>query len=240
VFAESLDLTDQKTLAAFDSFEEYWEIEWWFIWIHIEWWEIIDVPVEVTYKNAETTAYAPKVVAKEPDTSDIAKVTESKPGESKITVSGPGRVEIVPNVVFEGDNNVTSTNNNYTFNVSTSHKNLEYIVKINGTEVELKPENADWEKGTFQFTARNLNNSKNDVELLYKQKDAKEFISAGKKTVTIEEEKGWINASGTVSLSMLVLLFLLGVITSGVLLVGGFLVYRYNLIGKLLQRIRKA
>lgn len=193
VYTETLNLTDPTKLAALQNIGNYWIVESWFIWIKIEWWEVFEKPVEITCKNEDLTSFEPTLavaeveeegrITKEAEKKTVVKVTETKPGEVKATVDGPGKIEIKPKVELLGDKEVRTGKTSYLIKAKSSHKNLDYRLKINGKEEDVEPKDFDEESGQFTVKATGLIKGANFVQLLYKQKDDENYQLAGEKTI---------------------------------------------------------
>ncbi len=187
VWTDKIDFTDPKKVKALQKCKDYWVVEYFFFWIKVEWWEVFEKPVEVTYKNENLTGFAPQLkvteLKKEKKTEEVIKLTSTKKGEIKAQLSESAKVEILPKVELLDEKEVKTSNAKYQLSAKTSHQNLSYKLRINGKESEVEPKDFNKESGEFKLIADNLIKGANFVQLFYKEKDKPDFLLAGEKTV---------------------------------------------------------
>lgn len=189
VFEEDLDLTDKKKLTALDNVDQYWRIDFWFLYIRWEWFEIFDSPIEFTYENEDLTGCEPQINVSENKKSDPVKISESKPGSIKLKLDSGAKVEILPSVSIEGDKEIKTSANSHVFNGKTSHKNLRYFLKVNGQEKEVSLKDFNDQSGEFKIESGNLTKGANFIQFYYQgDKDAEKKLIT-EKTVYVEESK---------------------------------------------------
>ena len=242
VFKQDLDLTNQTTLNSLSNLEEFWVIDIFFLWIKQEWWidYKIETPIEVTYKNEQLTSFTPEVV--EVTEKEAKQTTTKKPnysilgaeaGEVKIELTGGAKLQIEPKVVIDGNDEITIDKSSHKFTGHTSHKNLTYSAKVNGTTRSLKIKDFDEESGVFSTEISGFVKGANFVQFYYtdpESKDSQPKLIA-EKTVYYQPNL-WIMLEKIILIIILILLS----ITGGYLLKIKLPVLRY-LGKKLLKRL---
>lgn len=187
-FTETLDLTDLEKIKMLQNIDDYWVVEYWFIWIKIEWWEVFEVPAEITYKNENLTTFEPTLKLTETKEEAKIEVVDTKPGEVKAAVTGGGKIEIAPRVEFLGDDQISTNKTAITLTAKSSHNNLDYQLKINSQEQSIEVKDFNEESGEFTLEAKDLVKGANFVELFYKQKDEENFHKADDKTIYVRSK----------------------------------------------------
>jgi hypothetical protein len=185
-FTETIDFTDQKKVETLDNIDQYWTVESWFIWIEIEWWEVYQKPAEIVYKNENLTACPPEIKnetvadsnsnpqqspSPAPSLEPKIEIKESKPGEVKAAVANTEKIVIEPNVEFMPEQDISTTNQTHQLKAQSSHKNLEYKIKVNGQTKNFDPKDFNNKTGEFTVKLDSLVKGANFIQLLYKNPD---------------------------------------------------------------------
>lgn len=189
-FTKEIDFTDSKKLAALANIGNYWKIDFWFIWIYVEWWDVFEVPIEVNYKNENLTSFEPKIVVSGVRKEDAVSIKENKPGEVKLQLADGGKIEVKPRVELLGESEVYIKTNEYVIEGNASHNSLDYQLKVNGKEKELNFD-INKENGAFKFNLKDLTEGANFVQLYYKTKEDKNFEFVAKKTIYAGQASWW-------------------------------------------------
>lgn len=220
VFTEEIDLTDKKKLAMLRDMDKYWVVEWWFVWIHIEWWEVFDTPCEITVKNDNLTGFKPNIVTsetkpvvKESTPSGTPKPTgpvfkQGKSGEVVLGLTDAGKIEIKPNVQFKNKPTKPVSTDTIALTGETSHKNLLYQLMVNGQESSISADIKN--DGSFPIKVPKLVEGANYIELSYKEASDSGFTKADSVSVTYKPNNMWMIIAG---IGATVVLLVAGVIT---------------------------
>jgi hypothetical protein len=194
VYDESLNLTNPEKISALQNITEYFIIEVWFIVITVDWWQAFPEPIELTYEDKNLTGFEPnlEITAETEEEKETIKntkvlVKQAKDGEVKASLNGPGKIEIQPKVELLGDKEITTSKTSYTLEAKTSHKDLDYQLKVNGREQDVKIENFDPSDGKFIFKASSLTPGSNFIQLYFKTKEKTDYKLAGEKTIYVKQ-----------------------------------------------------
>ena len=208
VFTEEMDLTDKKKLAMLRDIENYWVVEWWFIWIKIEWWEVFEVPCEVTVKNNQLTGYSPILTMTETRPTEMESSSSGtqkpksplykngKPGEIVLGLTDGGKIEIKPNVQFKDKPTQPVSTDNTQLTARTSHKNLTYQLALNGQTSSISTTVTD--DGSFSIIIPKLIEGANYVELSYKEASDSGYTKGDSTTIIYKPRTLWYIALGIV------------------------------------------
>lgn len=171
-YEEEIDFTDKKKIQAIENVDKLITFDYWFIWFKVEWWVYFDVPVTLTYKNESLTEFAPNFKTYDTKSEAPVKLLEQDEGELKLQVTDAVKIDIVPRLEITEGENIRCSGDSYTISVRSSHKDLEYELKVNGQTSEYQPKDFDNATGSFNVEITDLVEGANFVQLSYKDKKA--------------------------------------------------------------------
>ncbi|OGK62066.1 hypothetical protein A2334_04345 [Candidatus Roizmanbacteria bacterium RIFOXYB2_FULL_38_10] len=213
-FSGELDLTDKSKLTMLRNMDKYWVVEWWFIWIKIEWWEVFSTPCTVTIKNKDLTGVQPKIVTTENVLSEVGKLTptakpapptvkKTSPDGIVLSVTSGGKFEVEPNVFFKDKPASPTDKDLIQLTALTSHKNLIYHLLVNGKESSIS---AVLKKdGSFDINIPKLTEGNNYIELRYKKNnDSSQFTKADDLSIVYKQVYFWYIVGGVVFIALLI------------------------------------
>lgn len=179
LFTQELDLTNQNNLRALSNLKNNWVIEDWFFWIKAEWWTTykLAVPIEVKLKDKKLTKSPPKIIDElaNDKTNKVQQksnytLTTNETGNS-IKVEGPAKLKIAPQITLDGGTQINTSNINHLLSGKSSHKDLNYFIKINGNEQKpLALDSFNGDTGEFKAKLNNLTLGANFVQLYITEK----------------------------------------------------------------------